>query len=70
MGYPQISISGLIDTISNIFKGKSDHDEIVQRINSLGFDSDTLANSILAILVGSTVELSQCKKPIQYMNKA
>ncbi|KAK7686255.1 hypothetical protein QCA50_010475 [Cerrena zonata] len=55
----KLSITDFIDTISSLFKGKSDHDEIVQRFNSIGYDIDTLANSILSILVASTVELSQ-----------
>ena len=42
-----------------MFKKPTTHDELVARFASLGYDSDTLANSLLAILVGSTVEMSQ-----------
>ncbi|KAI0078682.1 linoleate diol synthase [Panus rudis PR-1116 ss-1] len=55
----RLSVSGFLNALSQIFRGKSDHDELAARFATLGYDSDTLANSILAILVGATVEMSQ-----------
>ncbi|THH32027.1 hypothetical protein EUX98_g2160 [Antrodiella citrinella] len=54
-----LSVSGILSAVSNIFKTPTNHDELVARFASLGYDSDSVANSMLAILVGSTVELSQ-----------
>ncbi|KAH8104009.1 linoleate diol synthase [Cristinia sonorae] len=55
----KLSISGFINAVSNIFKKPTDHDELVARFAGMGYDDDTLANSLLALLVGSTVEMSQ-----------
>ncbi|CAL1714626.1 unnamed protein product [Somion occarium] len=55
----KLSISGVFETLSHIINGRSDHDEVIRRFNNIGYDINTLANTILAILVGSTVELSQ-----------
>lgn len=44
-----------------MFKKPTNHDELVARFANLGYDGDTLANSLLAVLVGSTVELSLCE---------
>ncbi|KAJ3551142.1 hypothetical protein NM688_g4896 [Phlebia brevispora] len=37
----------------------SAQDDLMQRFAALGYDNDTLANSILAVLVGATVEMSE-----------
>lgn len=37
---------------------KKEHHEIVKHLRDLGHSTDQLANNILAILVGGTVELS------------
>jgi len=50
-------LSGFIGTVFNKPK-QADHGEILKRLTALGHSHDQLANSILAILVGSTVELS------------
>lgn len=55
----RLSIFGLLDSLSQMFKPRTDHDELVERFSRLGYDTNTLANSVLAVMVGSTVELSQ-----------
>lgn len=57
----QLSLYGIVETISEIFLGhkKNDRTEFMERLHALGYSSDTLCNSILAFLVGSTVEMSQ-----------
>jgi linoleate 10R-lipoxygenase len=54
------SLADLVDTISQLFaKARTtDRDELVKRLQALGHSSDEVANSILAIMVGFTVELS------------
>ncbi|KAG6889751.1 hypothetical protein C0992_004269 [Termitomyces sp. T32_za158] len=53
---------GMIDknALSELFHKhkKTEHNEIVKRLHALGGSTDELANTILALLVGSTVELS------------
>ena len=53
-----MSISGIIDTLSNAFsKGKkTERQEFLKRLH--GYSTSQLANVVLAILVGSTVEMS------------
>jgi cytochrome P450 len=53
-------LSGIVGSITLAFNKpkKSEHSEILKRLTALGFSNDQLTNSILAILVGSTVELS------------
>jgi len=50
-------ISGIVGSILHKSK-KSEHGEILKRLTSLGYSNDQLANTILAIMVGSTAELS------------
>jgi linoleate 10R-lipoxygenase len=59
-GGQRLSIAGLVDTISQIFTGpkKNGRQDIIKRLYDIGQSSDQLANSILAIIVGATVELS------------
>lgn len=52
------SISGLVTSFSRLLGG-GDPNDLPTRLAALGYDDDTLANSLLAILVGCTVELSQ-----------
>jgi linoleate 10R-lipoxygenase len=57
----QFTVSGVVNTLSRIFlpsKKKTERHELLERLYAIGNDSDHLANSILAILVGSTVELT------------
>ncbi|OSX64325.1 hypothetical protein POSPLADRAFT_1054938 [Postia placenta MAD-698-R-SB12] len=60
-GGSRLSIVGFVETIAEMFLGqkKSDFDELRERLAVLGYSSNTLANTILAVLVGATVELSQ-----------
>ncbi|KAI0923759.1 hypothetical protein AcV5_009223 [Taiwanofungus camphoratus] len=60
-GASRLSLYGIVETISEIFLGhkKNDRTEFMERLHALGYSSDTLCNSILAFLVGSTVEMSQ-----------
>ncbi|KAF8906299.1 linoleate diol synthase [Gymnopilus junonius] len=56
---PRLSFSALFDTVSSLFKlKKSDHHGIVKRLYELGHSTDQLTNTILALMVTSTVELS------------
>jgi cytochrome P450 len=60
-GGQRFSVAGIVDTISQIFlsnRKKSDRQDLLKRLYDIGHDSDQLANSVLAILIGSTVELS------------
>ena len=54
----QMSISGIIDTLSNAFTKakKTERQEFLKRLH--GYSTSQLANVVLAILVGSTVEMS------------
>lgn len=49
-----------METITHAFSKpkKSEHGEILKRLTALGYSNDQLANSILALMVGSTVELT------------
>jgi len=54
-------LSGFVGSITSAFNKpakKTGHGEILKRLTALDYSHDELANSILAILVGSTVELS------------
>lgn len=57
----QLSIVNVVNSVSKFLHGgnKSMQDELGERFAALGYDNDTLANSILAVLVGASVELSQ-----------
>jgi hypothetical protein len=59
-GNQRLSVSGFIGTISQLFGKykKQERNEFVKRLSDAGHSSDELANYILAIMVGSTVELS------------
>jgi len=58
----RMSIAGLVDAVSQLFsKSKmTERHELVKRLGDLGHSTDEVANSILAIMVGFTVELSLC----------
>jgi hypothetical protein len=59
-----LSVLGLFDTFQGLFgttKEKAQRQEILHRLFDISHDPDQLANSVLAILVGSTVELSLSK---------
>ncbi|GJE90952.1 linoleate diol synthase and cytochrome P450 domain-containing protein [Phanerochaete sordida] len=51
------TLSSLVSAFASLFVGQKD--DWHARFAALGYDDDTLANSILAVLVGCSVELSQ-----------
>jgi hypothetical protein len=56
----RLTIAGIIGTVSSIFsksKRSAEHHEIVVRLHELGYSTDQLANTILAVMV-SAVNLS------------
>jgi linoleate 10R-lipoxygenase len=55
-----MQLSGFVGAVTSAFNKpkKTEHGDILKRLTALGYSHDHLANSILAILVGSTVELS------------
>jgi hypothetical protein len=60
IGNQRLSITGFVDSISQLFGmyKKQERNEFIKRLTDIGHSSDQLANYILAIMVGSTVELS------------
>lgn len=58
---PGFSIFGsMVSSLSKLFSTETTpQQDYVSRFAALGYDSDTLANSVLAVLVSCTVELSQ-----------
>ncbi|KAH7914862.1 heme peroxidase [Hygrophoropsis aurantiaca] len=56
----RMSIAGFVGTISSMFgaKKKGTHSELVKRLFEIGHSTDKVVNSILALMVGSTVEMS------------
>ncbi|KAH9479383.1 Linoleate 10R-lipoxygenase [Psilocybe cubensis] len=56
----RMSISGIVGTVSTILnkKQKTEYNDIVKRLYELGHSTDKLANTILALMVVSGVELS------------
>ncbi|KAG1827565.1 heme peroxidase [Suillus subaureus] len=53
----RMSLAGLFDTLSSFFGGKNQN-EIVKRLFELGYSTERVVNSILALLIGATVEMS------------
>ena len=60
-GELQLSIAGVVSSFARLLGGgpKTDEQDLSSRFAALGYDTDTLANTLLAVLVGCTVELSQ-----------
>lgn len=54
----KLPFAGLIGTMSGFFGKKKNHSEIVKRLFDFGFSTEHVVNSILALLVGATVEMS------------
>ena len=54
-------MTGLLESVSHFFTKheKTGKDDLVEGLRGLGIDADTQCNMVLAMLVGSTVELSQ-----------
>lgn len=49
-------MNGLVDTLSRIFSNKQD---LADRLQNAGVPTSQNANSILAVMVGASVELAQ-----------
>lgn len=55
----RMPFAGLLDTLSGLFGyGAKNHNEIVKRLFDFGCSTEQVVNSILALLVGATVEMS------------
>jgi linoleate 10R-lipoxygenase len=56
----QLCIDGIVDALLSLFEKPKNVEglELVHRLQALGRSHDEIANSILAILVGFTVELT------------
>ncbi|KAG2364875.1 putative linoleate diol synthase [Suillus spraguei] len=54
----KLPFAGLIGTVSGLFGKKKNHNEIVKRLFEFGCSTEEVVNSILALLVGATVEMS------------
>ncbi|KAG1795206.1 heme peroxidase [Suillus plorans] len=54
----KLPFAGLIGTVSSLFGKKKCHSEIVKRLFEFGCSTEHVVNSILAFLVGATVEMS------------
>ncbi|RDB20840.1 Linoleate 10R-lipoxygenase [Hypsizygus marmoreus] len=54
------SIAGIVGSVSTLFDKpkKAEQHELIKRLSLIGNSSDELANTVLALLVGSAVELS------------
>jgi len=54
-----MAFTGLFDILSGLFGVRSkNHNEIVKRLFEFGCSTEQVVNSILALLVGATVEMS------------
>ncbi|KAG2157761.1 heme peroxidase [Suillus bovinus] len=54
----KLPFAGLIGTVTGLFGKKKNHSEIVKRLIDFGCSTEHVVNSILALLVGATVEMS------------
>jgi len=59
--FKRFSISGIVGSVSQFLtmSGKSGHQELADRLQQTGGDVDQLRNSVLAVMVGASVELSE-----------
>ncbi|KAI0630845.1 linoleate diol synthase [Trametes polyzona] len=60
-GGSRLSLANIFESVSHIFsrQGKTTKESFVERVNALGYSADVQAKSVLSLLVGATVELSQ-----------
>ncbi|KAH8832679.1 linoleate diol synthase [Flagelloscypha sp. PMI_526] len=59
--FQKLSFSGIVNTISSIFKSKShekEHHVLVEKLYQIHQSTDETANNILALMVGLSIELS------------
>jgi hypothetical protein len=59
--FKRFSLSGIVGTLSNFLTSasKSGRQELVERLQQSGAPTDQLGNSILAVMVGASVELTE-----------
>jgi len=59
--FKRFSISGMVGSVSQFLtmSGKSERQELAERLQQSGGDVDQLRNSVLAVMVGASVELSE-----------
>jgi len=59
--FKRFSISGIVGSVSQFLtmSGKSEHQELAERLQQTGGDVDQLRNSVLAVMVGASVELAE-----------
>ena len=58
----QYSLAGVVDAFARLLDGgsaRTAQDELKARFAEKGIEGDELANAVLAVLVGSTVEMSE-----------
>lgn len=57
----QLSLAGVVSTFARLLSGggRTRQDDIMARFAEKGIEGDQLANSVLAVLVGATVEMSE-----------
>ncbi|KAF7982555.1 hypothetical protein HWV62_27534 [Athelia sp. TMB] len=48
--------TGILGALTSVLHKKTEHSELLKRLTGLGLSNDQLANSILALMVGATVE--------------
>ncbi|KAI0343269.1 linoleate diol synthase [Trametopsis cervina] len=60
-GRSRLSLHNVVQSVSRFLghSNKTIQEDLSARFSELGYDTDTLANSVLAVLVGASVELSQ-----------
>ncbi|KAI0642463.1 linoleate diol synthase [Trametes meyenii] len=60
-GGSRLSLASLFGSVSQIFtrQSKTAKGTFVERLHALGYDAETQCNSVFALMVGATVELSQ-----------
>ncbi|KZV63573.1 linoleate diol synthase [Peniophora sp. CONT] len=61
-GTNRMSVSGLVNSLQSMLIGgkKKSMNAVAARLLTLGSSTDDVTNNILALMVGATVELSQC----------
>ena len=59
----QLTISGLVESIQSLFSGKSKKEKfsLAESLHANGANIERTTNNVLSLLVGASVELSQCQ---------
>ena len=65
----QLSLSNVISSFARLLNGggRPQEDDLAARFAAAGLEGDTLANSVLAVIVGCTVEMSLGTCPSIYI---